>query len=212
MTDGDRNENTIMTMSAQSDQKENIAKLRELTGAGIMDCRNALAEANGDPKKAQDILRRKGLDIAKKKSTREAKEGQVVSYIHGAGKLGVMVEINCETDFVAKNETFQAFAKDIAMQIAAAHPLYVSPEQIPAADLENEKANYLKEVQGKPAQVQEKIIEGKLAKRFEDICLLNQKYIKDDSRTVQDYLTETIARIGENIVIRRFTRFELGGN
>ncbi|MBI3317391.1 MAG: elongation factor Ts [Candidatus Omnitrophica bacterium] len=199
-------------MSAPTDQKEILLKLRELTGAGMMDCRNALAEAKGDLKQAQDILRRKGLDIAKKKSTREVKEGQVISYIHGGGKLGVMVEINCETDFVAKNEQFQAFARDMAMQIAAAHPLYVSVEQIPALDLENEKANYLKEVQGKPAQVQEKIIEGKLAKRFEEICLLNQKFIKDDSRTVQDYLTETIARIGENIVIRRFIRFELGGN
>ena len=200
-----------MTMT-QQDPKTTLVKLRELTGAGMMDCKKALDEAKGDMKTAQEIIRRKGLDIAKKKSTREAKQGQVISYIHGAGKLGVLVEINCETDFVAKNETFQTFARDIAMQIAAAHPLYVKPEDMPAADLEREKANYAAEVQGKPAEVKEKILQGKLAKRFEEICLLNQKFIKDDSRTVQDYLNESIAKIGENIVIRRFVRYELGGN
>lgn len=200
-----------MTMSTQ-DPKAVLVKLRELTGAGLMDCRQALTDANGDLKAAQELLRRKGLDIAKKKSSREAKEGQIISYIHSGGKLGVIVEINCESDFVAKNETFQAFAKDVAMQIAAAHPLYVSADDIPAADLEREKKNYEAEVQGKPEPVKEKIIQGKLAKRFEDICLLNQKFVKDDSKTVQDYLTEMIARIGENIIIRRFVRFEVGGN
>ena len=199
-----------MTMTAQND-KDTLLKLRELTGAGMMDCKAAMTEAKGDLKAAQDIIRRKGLDIAKKKSTREVKEGQIISYIHGAGKLGVLVEINCESDFVAKNDQFQSFAKDIAMQIAAAYPLYVSSENIPAADLEKEKNNFLAEIKGKPEAVAEKILQGKLTKRFEAICLLNQKFIKDDSKTIQDYLNETIARIGENIVIRRFVRFEVGG-
>ena len=178
----------------------------------MMDCKQALTEAKGDLKAAQDLIRKKGLDIAKKKSTREAKEGQIVSYIHGGARLGVMVEINCESDFVARNEVFQAFARDIAMQIAAAYPLYVSAADIPPAELEKEKAHYRAEVKGKPENVQEKILEGKLAKRFEEICLLNQKFIKDDSRTVQDYLNETIAKTGENIIIRRFVRYELGGS
>ena len=189
-----------------------LTKLRELTGAGMMDCKNALVEAGGDLKGAQDVIRKRGLDIAKKKSTREAREGQIVSYIHAGGKLGVLLEINCETDFVAKNEIFQSFTRDIAMQIAAAHPLYVSPENISTADLEKEKAVFFEQVKDKPEQVRNKIIEGKLAKRYEDICLLNQKFIKDDSRTVQDLLTEFIAKIGENIIIRRFVRFEVGGS
>ena len=201
-----------MTMTtSENDQKQAIVKLREMTGAGMMDCRNALAESKWDLKAAQDIIRRKGLDIAKKKAGREVKEGQVISYIHSGGKLGVLVEINCETDFVGRNDQFQAFARDIAMQIAAAHPLYVSENDIPPADLEKEKAAWADEVKGKPEAVKEKIVQGKLAKRYEDICLLKQKYIKDDSRTIQDYLTETIAKIGENIVIRRFVRFEVGG-
>ena len=200
-----------MTMSAEKNDKEVLLKLRELTGAGMMDCKAALVEGKGDLKASQDIIRRKGLDIAKKKSTRETKEGQIVSYIHLGGKLGVLVEINCETDFVAKNELFQEFAKNIGMQIAAAFPLYVNAEDIPAAELSREKANFEEELKNKPEAVREKILQGKLAKRFEDVCLLNQKYIKDDSKTVQDYLNETIARIGENIVIRRFVRFEVGG-
>ncbi len=200
-----------MTMTTEKELKANLIKLRELTGAGMVDCKEALVQSKGDLKAAQDIIRHKGLDIAKKKSSREAKEGLISSYIHGAGRLGVMVEINCESDFVARNESFQDFCKNVAMQIAAGHPLYVSPQDIPAADLEKEKANFLAEVKDKPQPVQEKIIQGKLTKRFEDICLLNQKYIKDDSKTVQDYLNETIARIGENIIIRRFVRFELGG-
>lgn len=195
-----------------TDQKETLIKLRELTGAGMLDCSKALAEANGDLKTAQEIIRKKGLDIAKKKATREAKEGQIITYIHAGGKLGVLVEINCESDFVARNETFQTFSRDVAMQIAAGHPLYVSPENIPADDLNREKNLFLEEVKNKPQNVQEKILEGKMAKRFEDICLLNQKFIKDDSKTVQEYLSETIAKIGENIVIRRFARFEVGGS
>ena len=201
-----------MTTKAVKFSSSDLTKLRELTGAGMLDCKNALVEAGGDLKGAQDVIRKKGLDIAKKKSTREAREGQIVSYIHAGGKLGVLLEINCETDFVAKNETFQSFTRDIAMQIAAAHPLYVKPEDISAVDLEKEKAVFFEQVKDKPEQVRAKIIEGKLAKRYEDICLLNQKFIKDDSRTVQDIVTEFIAKIGENIIIRRFVRFEVGGN
>ena len=201
-----------MTTKEAKFSSTDLAKLRELTGAGMMDCKNALVEAGGDLKGAQDVIRKKGLDIAKKKSTREAREGQITSYIHAGGKLGVLLEINCETDFVAKNETFQSFIRDVAMQIAAAHPLYVSPENIPAAELEKEKAVFFEQVKDKPEQVRSKIIEGKLAKRYEDICLLNQKFIKDDSRTVKDLLTDFIAKIGENIIIRRFVRFEVGGN
>ncbi|MDD5225599.1 MAG: translation elongation factor Ts [Candidatus Omnitrophica bacterium] len=201
-----------MTTKEVKFSSADLTKLRELTGAGMMDCKNALVEAKGDLKTAQDVIRKKGLDIAKKKSTREAREGQIVSYIHAGGKLGVLLEINCETDFVAKNETFQSFTRDIAMQIAAAHPLYVSPENIPAADLEKEKAVFFEQVKDKPEQVRAKIIEGKLMKRYEDICLLSQKFIKDDSRTVQELLNEFIAKIGENIIIRRFVRFEVGGN
>lgn len=199
-------------MNTQTDIKQNLVKLRELTGAGMMECKRALDESKGDLQEAQQIIRKKGLDIAKKKSTREVKEGQIIPYIHGGGKLGVLVEINCETDFVAKNEQFQAFARDIAMQVAAAHPLYVSPEDIPADEMERETSAFKSQVEGKPQEVQDKILQGKLAKRYEDICLLNQKFIKDDSRTVQEYVTETIAKIGENIVIRRFVRFEVGGN
>ncbi len=201
-----------MTTKEVKFSSADLTKLRELTGAGMMDCKNALVEAGGDLKGAQDVIRKKGLDIAKKKSTREAREGQITSYIHAGGKLGVLLEINCETDFVAKNETFQGFIRDIAMQIAAAHPLYVSPTDIPAVDLEKEKSVFLEQVKDKPEAVRNKIIEGKLTKRYEDICLLNQKFIKDDSRTVQDLLTEFIAKIGENIIIRRFVRFEVGGN
>ena len=201
-----------MATQNEQDSKAALLKLRELTGAGMTDCKSALEQAGGDLKEAQNIIRRKGLDIAKKKSTREAKEGQIVSYIHSGGKLGVLVEINCESDFVARNEVFQEFARHIAMQIAAAYPLYVGSTDIPAAEMEREKANFQHEVKGKPAAIQEKILQGKLAKRFEDVCLLNQKYIKDDSRTVQEYLSETIAKIGENIVIRRFVRYEVGGS
>jgi elongation factor Ts len=202
----------IMTTKEVKFSSSDLTKLRELTGAGMLDCKNALVEAGGDLKGAQDVIRKKGLDIAKKKSTREAREGQIISYIHAGGKLGVLLEVNCETDFVAKNEIFQSFTRDIAMQIAAAHPLYVGPENIPAEDLEKEKAIFFEQVKDKPEQVRNKIIEGKLTKRYEDICLLNQKFVKDDSRTVQDILTEFIAKIGENIIIRRFVRFEVGGN
>lgn len=198
-------------MNTENFTKEDIVKLRELTGAGMMDVKKALVEANGNFEAAKDIIRKKGLDSAKKKSSREVREGQIISYIHTGGKLGVLLEINCETDFVAKNDRFQAFARDVAMQIAAAFPLFVSPDQIPADVMDREKAVFFESVKDKPEPVREKILEGKLAKRYEDICLLNQKFIKNESQTIQDYLSETIAVIGENIVIRRFVRFEVGG-
>ena len=199
-------------MNTENFTKEDIVKLRELTGAGMMDVKKALVEANGNFEAAKDIIRKKGLDSAKKKSSREVREGQVVTYIHAGGKLGVLLEVNCETDFVAKNERFQDFTRDVAMHIAAAFPLYVSADQIPEDVMAREKAVFFESVKDKPEAVREKILEGKLAKRYEDICLLNQKFIKNDSQTIQDYLSETIAVIGENIVIRRFVRFEVGGN
>lgn len=191
--------------------KADLIKLREMTGAGMSDCASALKEAKGDVKTAQDLIRKKGLDIAKKKSSREAKEGVISTYVHSGAKLGVMVEINCESDFVARNEIFQVFVKDIAMQIAAAHPLYVKSEDMPADILEKEKAMFADEVKGKPEAIRDKILEGKMNKRFEDICLLNQKFIKDDSKTIEEYVSDTIAKLGENIVIRRFVRLEVGG-
>lgn len=197
-------------MTTQTDVKANLVKLRELTGAGMMDCKKALDESGGDFEKAKDAIRKRGLDIAKKKSSREAKEGQIVSYIHGAGKLGVLVEINCETDFVARNDDFKAFTKEIAMQIAAGHPFYVHRDEIPADVIAKEKEMFEEQVAGKPNDVREKILQGKLEKRYEDICLMDQKYLKDDSKTVAEYVNEVIARIGENIVIKRFARFEIG--
>ena len=200
-----------MTVTTENFSKDDIVKLRELTGAGMMDVKKVLVEAGGNFETAKDIIRKKGLDSAKKKSSREVREGQVISYIHAGGKLGVLLEINCETDFVAKNDRFQEFARNVAMQIAAAFPLYVSPDQIPTDVIEREKAVFFDSVKDKPEAVREKILEGKLSKRYEDICLLNQKFVKNDSQTIQDYLSETIAVIGENIVIRRFVRFEVGG-
>jgi len=199
-----------MSVNLQN-SKADLIKLREMTGAGMSDCASALKEANGDVKTAQDLIRKKGLDIAKKKSSREAKEGVISTYIHSGSKLGVMVEINCETDFVSRNEIFQVFVKDIAMQIAAAHPLYVRSEEIPADVLEKEKSMFADDVKGKPEAMRDKILEGKMKKRFEDICLLNQKFIKDDSKTIDEYTSDTIAKLSENIVIRRFVRFEVGG-
>lgn len=199
-------------MTVQYDQKTAIAKLREITGAGMMDCKKAWVESGENFEAAQDIIRKKGLDIAKKKASREAKEGQISTYIHAGGKLGVLVEINCETDFVARNDEFQTFIKDVAMHVAAAHPLYVSSEDIPSEALAKEKEVFEEEVKNKPENVREKILEGKLAKRFEDICLMNQKFVKDDSKTIKELLTEVIAKMGENIVIRRFVRFEVGGS
>ncbi|MCA6072013.1 MAG: translation elongation factor Ts [Endomicrobium sp.] len=193
---------------------ELITKLREMTGAGVMDCRNALKESNDDIDKACRWLREKGMASAVKKAGRAAKQGLVYSYIHGNGTLGALVEVNCETDFVAKTEDFQSLVKEIAMQIVAVSPTYVSREQVPSSILEAEREIYkaqLKEL-GKPEKVWDKIIEGKIEKFYSQICLYDQIYMRDTSgkETIKDLVTNVIAKIGENIVIKRFARFKLG--
>ncbi|HWI41277.1 MAG TPA: translation elongation factor Ts [Verrucomicrobiae bacterium] len=189
-----------------------VNELRKVTGAGLMDCKKALQETGGDHEKAVDYLRKKGLAAASKKAGRAATEGAVASYIHAGGKIGVLVEVNCETDFVAKNEGFQGFVRDVAMHIAAAAPQYVKREEVPADVVEREKEIYRAKARetGKPENIIEKIIEGQVNKFFADICLIEQAYVKDPDKTIQSYLNETIATIGENITIRRFARFVLG--
>jgi elongation factor Ts len=188
-----------------------VKELREKTGAGLMDCKRALAETNGDMEKAIDALRQKGLASAAKKSGRSASQGLVYSYIH-MDKIGVMVEINCETDFVARTDDFKNLVKDIAMHIAAANPTYVSRDEVSVETLEREKEIYRAQVENKPPQVVEKIIEGKLDKFFGDMCLLDQVFIKDTEgkKKIKDVVTDSVAKIGENIIIRRFTRYQLG--
>ncbi len=189
-----------------------VKELRERTGAGMMDCKKALLETGGDLEKAVDYLREKGLAMAAKKAGRITAEGVVESYIHGGGRIGVLVEVNCETDFVAKTDEFKAFVKDIAMQIAASKPEYVRREDVPQEVIEKEKeilrAQALNE--GKPEKIVDKMVEGRIEKFFKEVCLLEQPFIRDPDITVQQLLTEKIARIGENINIRRFTRYELG--
>jgi elongation factor Ts len=189
-----------------------VNELRKVTGAGLMDCKKALTETGGDHEKAIDYLRTKGLAAASKKAGRIATEGMVGSYIHAGGKIGVLVEVNCETDFVAKNENFQAFVKDIAMHIAAASPQFVRREEVSAELVEREKEIYRVKAKetGKPDNIIEKIVDGQVNKFYAEVCLLEQPYVKDSDKTVQTYLNETIATIGENMSIRRFTRFALG--
>jgi len=189
-----------------------VKELREKTGAGMMDCKKALAECNGDMSKAIDFLRKKGLATAQKRAGRAMSEGSIQSYIHMGGKLGVLVEINCETDFVAKNEEFKEFTKNIAMHIAASNPLGIGPEDVPAEILDREKEIYRAQAleMGKPANVVDKIIEGKLKKFYEDNCLLNQPYVRDPNISISDLLNELIAKIGENISIKRFVRYQIG--
>lgn len=189
-----------------------VSELRKATGAGLMDCKKALAETGGDQEKAIDYLRKKGLAAASKKSGRAATEGAVGSYIHAGGKIGVLVEVNCETDFVAKNEAFQTFVKDIAMHIAAAAPQFVKREEVSAEILEREKDIYRAKAKetGKPDNIIEKIVEGQISKFYAEICLMEQAFVKDPDKTIQTYLNETIASIGENMSIRRFSRFVLG--
>jgi elongation factor Ts len=189
-----------------------VKDLREKTGAGMMDCKKALAETSGDFEKAIDYLRKKGIASASKKAGRTAKEGVVSSYIHGEGRVGVLLEINCETDFVARTEQFRTLVKDVAMHIAAANPSYVRPEEVPADILAREKEIAIAQMQasGKPAAVLEKIAEGKIKKFYEDNCLLNQVFVKDPNKTGDQLQKEAIAALGENISIRRFSRFQLG--
>jgi elongation factor Ts len=191
---------------------EDIKALRERTGAGILDCKKALAESGGDLEQAIAWLRAKNIVSAAKKAGRAATEGLVTSYIHAGGKIGVLVEVNCETDFVALNESFQSLCRDIAMHIAAAAPEYVSKDDVPADAVAREKDVQKQRVieEGKPAQVAERIVEGRMSKFYEDVCLLEQKFVKDDSKTVGEILTDAVTRIGENIRVRRFTRFVVG--
>lgn len=189
-----------------------VAKLRAQTGAGMLDCKKVLDETNGDFEKAVDLLRTKGIAKAAKRADKVTAEGTVMSYIHGMGKVGVLVEINCETDFVARNDQFQALSRDIAMHIAASAPQYVAREEVPADKIEREKDVYREQLkaEGKPAEMAEKILEGKLNKWFGELCLLEQKFIKDEDKTIQQILTEKTGEIGEKITVRRFARYELG--
>ena len=187
-----------------------VKQLRDKTNAGIMDCKRALAETGGDLEKAEAVLRTKGIAGASKKASRATKEGIVASYIHLQGKVGVLVEVNCETDFVAKNEKFREFVKDITLHIAAAHPLYVNREEVPAQLLESERAIYEGQVKGKPENVISKIVAGKLDKFYSTVCLMEQGFIKNPDQTVKELVATKIAELGENIVIRRFTRYLVG--
>ena len=187
-----------------------VKQLREKTNAGIMDCKRALSETGGDLEKAEAVLRTRGIAGASKKASRATKEGIVASYIHLQGKVGVLVEVNCETDFVAKNEKFREFVKDITLHIAAAHPLYVNREEVPAQLIESERAIFVAQVKGKPENVVSKIVDGKLDKFYSTVCLLEQGFIKNPDQTVKELVASKIAELGENIVIRRFTRYLVG--
>jgi elongation factor Ts len=189
-----------------------VKELRDKTGAGMMDCKAALAASGGDFDQAIDFLRKKGMSAATKRSSKAAKDGTIATYVHMGGKIGVMVELNCETDFVAKTEQFQILAKDIAMQVAATNPTFLNVQEISAETLEREKEIYKSQLlaEKKPEKIWDKIIEGKLAKFYEEVCLVNQKFIRDDSITVETLINNMIAKTGENIILRRFVRFQLG--
>lgn len=189
-----------------------VQELREKSGAGMMDCKKALTEAGGDLAKAEDVLRKKGLSAAAKRAGRIASEGAVASYIHMGGKIGVLLEVNCETDFVARTEGFQSLVKDIAMQIAAASPLYVKREEVPPELVakELEIAKHQAREAKKPEPIVEKIAQGKVDKYYKEVCLMDQPFVKDDKKSMQEVVTEAVARIGENIQVRRFARFVLG--
>lgn len=191
---------------------QDIAKLRAMTGAGMMDCKKALTESNGDMDGAVKFLREKGMAAAAKKADRIAAEGVVGSYIHMGGKIGVLVEVNCETDFVAKSDQFQQLVKDIAMQIAAAKPLYVNSNEVPADVLESEKEILRTQAlnEGKPAQIVEKMVEGRIKKYYQDFCLMDQPFVKNPDLTIATLINEATLKIGEKISIRRFTRYEMG--
>jgi elongation factor Ts len=188
-----------------------VKELRERTGAGMMDCKNALVEAGGDLEKAVELLRERGLAAAAKKAGRDAREGTIGSYIHTGGKIGVLIEVNCETDFVARTDEFQKLVRDLAMQVVALSPLYVDVDRIPEVDLATKKAELADSdaVKGKPAEIQERIVEGQLKKWYQDVCLYEQPF-RDEDRTVRDLVTEAISKIGENIRVRRFSRYALG--
>ncbi|HXH10499.1 MAG TPA: translation elongation factor Ts [Alphaproteobacteria bacterium] len=192
---------------------EQVKELREKTGAGMMDCKKALSETGGDIERAIDYLRQKGLSEAAKRSSRTASEGLVASYIHPGGKIGVLVEVNCESDFVARTEDFQALVKDIAMQVAAANPTYLRREDVPEEVISREKKIYEAQAkeEGKPERIIERIVQGKLEKFFQEVCLLEQPFVKDPDMTIGQLVSSKIAKLGENIVVRRFQRYQLGG-
>ena len=189
-----------------------IKELRAKTGAGVQDCKKALDQSNGDMEKAVAYLREKGIASVAKKASRIAGEGLVTSYIHMGGKIGVLLEVNCETDFVAKSEAFQLLCKDIAMQIAAAKPEYVTIEEVPAENVEKEKEILVAQAQneGKPKEIAEKMVQGRIKKYYKDVCLMEQEFVKDPSKTISDLITEATLKIGEKITIRRFVRYEMG--
>jgi elongation factor Ts len=187
-----------------------VNELRSATGAGLLDCKKALTEANGNVEEATTILRKKGAASAAKKADRTTKEGLIESYIHVGGKVGVLIEVNCETDFVGRNDDFRQLCKDLCLQIAAANPLYVSRDQVPEADVAKEREIATAQVVGKPPAAVQKIVDGKLDKFYSTICLIDQPFVKVPEKTVKDILTEKITKIGENIQIRRFTRYQLG--
>jgi len=189
---------------------QQVKELRDQTGAGLMECKRALQEAGGDAEKARMILREKGLAKASAKGGRQTGEGVIVSYVHGDGRIGVLLELACETDFVARNEEFRRLARELAMQVAAMAPQVVRPEDLPESVLEAERQLYRQQFSDKPDQVREKIVEGKLQKFYEQACLMRQAYIRDESMTVEELVKDAIARIGENIEVRRFVRMELG--
>jgi elongation factor Ts len=190
-----------------------IKELRELTGAGVLDCKVALEENNGDFEKAATYLREKGMAAAAKRASREATEGLIGSYVHAGSKVGALVEVNCETDFVARTDEFQTLAHDLAMQVVAAKPQYLTTEDVPAEELEKEKSIYRAQMQdsGKPEHIIDRVVEGKLAKYYEEVCLMEQPFIKDTALTVKELVQQHNALLGENIVVRRFARFEIGG-
>ncbi len=193
-----------------SNDTDKIKQLREKTFAGMMDCKRALAEAGGDIKKAIEILRKKGIALAGRKAARVAKEGIIASYIHSNDRIGVLIEVNCETDFVAKNDLFKNFVKDLTMQVAASNPLYIDKKDIPKEVVDKEIDIIKEQHKDKPAKVMDKIIEGNLDKFYSEVCLLHQPFIKDPSVTIKDLLTQIIAKTGENIAVHRFTRYQLG--
>ncbi len=196
-----------MTITSQM-----VKELRDKTNAGMMDCKKALTETSGDMEKAVDLLRQKGLAVAAKRAGRETKEGVVEAYIHAGGKLGVMVEVGCETDFVAKTDDFKAFAKNIAMHIAAVNPVAVNRDEVPADLLQREKDIYINQAieSGKPQQIAEKMVTGKIEKYLAEVCLMEQKYVKNPDLSIQDLLNELVAKMGENISVKKFARFQIG--
>lgn len=199
-----------MSMSTVVISAQMVSSLREKTGAGLLDCKKALTEANGDLDQAETILRKKGVASAAKKAGRTANEGLIESYIHLGGKVGVLIEVNCETDFVAKTDEFKTLCRDLCLQIAAASPMCVTREEIPQAELDRERDIATSQAAGKPPAAVQKIVEGKIEKYFSTSCLIDQPFVKNPDKTVKDILTEKIAKLGENIVVRRFVRFQVG--